>query len=269
MDQLHITKAFLSISSPGVHFGDDPSARALARSVNEEGSRLRLSFPGRFGLFAVLPLPDFDGAMAEMRYALDELQADGIVLETNHHGVYLGDGRLDALFAELQQRKAVVFIHPTSPSCSGCGSLALGYPAPMLEFMFETTRSVTNLVLKRVTSRFPDVRIIVPHAGAAIPAVADRIAALIPALGLSAPLSEADLMADLKKLYYDLAGAPLPRLLPALLTMADEGHILYGSDYPFTNAKIVSQLIDKLENSGLSEGQLSRFMTGNARILFN
>jgi hypothetical protein len=126
MDKLHIKAAVLSISSPGVHFGDDLKGQTNSRGrVNEEGSRLREAHPGRFGLFAVTPPPNVEMAIEEAVY---------------------GDPRVDPFYAELNSHKAAMFIHPTSPSCYGCGVLALGYPGPMLEFMFETTRTVTHLV---------------------------------------------------------------------------------------------------------------------------
>ena len=146
MDRLGIQTAMLSISSPGVHFGDPAAATDLAHRANNEGQRLREAHTGRFGYFACLPVPEIDAAVSEARRALDELDADGVVLQTNHQGVYLGDEMLDPLYRELNERNAVVFLHPTSPHCSA-EALALGYPRPMLEFLFDTTRSVTNLVL--------------------------------------------------------------------------------------------------------------------------
>lgn len=268
MDSIAIQTAMLSISSPGIHFGDDNAAMALARAINEEGAKIISDHPGRFGLFASLPLPDMQNSLKELEYVMDELKVDGIVLETNFHGVYLGDNRLEELFCELNKRSAIVFIHPTSSSCACCQSLALGYPRPMLEFMFETTRSVTNLILSGVTQRYPNVRIIVPHAGAALPVLIDRIAGLTPILGLSTSFSEAELFEEFKKLYFDLAGTPLPRLLPALLTIANTDHILYGSDFPFSTEALVRSLITKLENSNLDKKQLKAFMRDNALKLF-
>jgi 6-methylsalicylate decarboxylase len=268
MDRMGILSGMLSISSPGIHFGDDTAAKTLARAVNEEGAKIVSDHPGRFGLFASLPLPDMESSLKELEYVMDELKVDGIVLETNFNGIYLGDNRLEELFIELNKRSAVVFIHPTSPSCACCQRLALGYPRPMLEFMFETTRSVTNLILSGVTQRYPEVRIIVPHAGAALPVLLDRIAGLTPILGLSSSFSEAALFEEFKKLYFDLAGTPLPRLLPALLTLAKADHILYGSDYPFSTEALVHSLLVKLENSNLDKKQLETFMKDNALNLF-
>ena len=269
MDGLNIRSAMLSISSPGVHFGDDRAARALAREVNEDGARAASDHPGRFGLFATLPLPDIDGALEETAYALDVLRADGVTIETNHHGLYMGDPRLDPLFTELNRRHAVVFMHPTSPSCPCCQTLSLGYARPMIEFMFETTRAVANLLLTGTLDRFPDVRLIVPHAGAAVPVLADRIAGLSPALSLPNPVEPDRLFANLRRLYYDLAGFPLPRLAPALLQIADPDRILYGSDWPFTPLPIATRLAGDIDATPLFDGSLRRrILQDNALDLF-
>src|SRR5208282_4146085 len=110
MDRTGIATGMLSVSSPGVHFGNDKNARLLARSVNEFAARMIGDHRGRFGGFASLPLPDVDGALAEIAYALDTLKLDGVVMLTNFNGVYLGDKRLDPVFDELNRRGAVVFI---------------------------------------------------------------------------------------------------------------------------------------------------------------
>ncbi len=268
MDSLHISTAMLSISSPGVHFGNDAAARALAREVNEVATRTAASHPGRFGFFASVPLPDVDGAIAEAAHAFDVLGADGVVLETNHGGIYMGDPRFDPLFAELDRRAAVVFLHPTSSHCPCCQTLSLGYPRPLIEFMFETTRAVTNLLLTGTLDRFPNIRLIVPHAGAAIPVLADRIVGLAPAF-LPMPVDSGHLFATLRRLYYDLAGYPLPRLAPALLQIADPTRIFYGSDWPFTPLPIVTRLADELDASPLFNAVTRhRILTGNAEALF-
>ncbi len=269
MDGLNIRTAMLSVSSPGVHFGDDGAARKLAREVNEEGAKAVSDHPGRFGLFASLPLPDIDGALAEATYAFDTLGADGIVVETNHHGMYMGDSRLDPLFAELNRRRAVVFMHPTSPACPCCQALSLGYPRPMIEFMFETTRAVTNLLLTGTLDRFPDIRLIVPHAGAAVPVLADRILGLSAAVSLPNPVEPDRFFAILRRLHYDLAGFPLPRLAPALLQIADLGHILYGSDWPFTPLPTVTRLAGEIDGTELFDAATRRcVLQDNALALF-
>jgi predicted TIM-barrel fold metal-dependent hydrolase len=269
MDRLGVRTALLSISSPGVHFGDDAAARALARGVNESGARLAEENPGRFGFFASLPLPDVAGAVAESVYALDILKADGVVLETNQRGLYLGDARLERLYAELDRRGAVVFIHPTSPHCACGADLARAYPAPMLEFMFETTRAVADMILSGVAHRHPRIRWIVPHGGAALSIFAERIVGVVGLLKLSSGVTGEEFRASLRELYYDLAGAPLPAQLPALLQIADAGRLLYGSDAPFTPAPAVLAARDALFRDGpLSQAQRLAVFGGNARALF-
>ena len=269
MDQLGVQTSMLSISSPGVHFGDDGKAATLSRRLNEEAARLVRAHPGRFGFFAVTPLPDVDGAVAEACYALDTLGADGIMLETNHRGVYLGDERMEPLYAELDRRRAVVFLHPTSPSCSCCESLALGYPRPMLEFIFETTRSVTNLVLSGAAERHPNISVIIPHAGAALPVLLNRIELLLPMLSPPGSPKPADIRSALRRMHYDLAGAPVPELLGALLQIADHDRIHYGSDWPFTPTGICLAMAEKLDHTDLLDTRLRRaIMRDNAIALF-
>ncbi|MGZ6308934.1 MAG: amidohydrolase family protein, partial [Ktedonobacterales bacterium] len=175
MDRNGIDTAVLSVSSPGTHFGDDDAARRLAREVNDAGAQIVRDHPGRFGLFASLPLPDTDGALAEIDYVFDTLGAHGVIVETNAHSVYLGDQRLEPVFAELARRRATVLVHPTSPPC--WQQTALGRPRPMIEFIFDTARAVTDLILAGTLIRHPEMNIIVPHGGGALPLLADRIKA--------------------------------------------------------------------------------------------
>lgn len=273
MDQLDIATAILSISAPGLHFGDDAAARRLARYCNDEGARAVREHPGRFGLFAALPLPDVAGSLAELTRAFDTLHADGVVMESNYHGIYLGDARLDPVFAELNRRKATVFIHPTDPYCPCCqGSEQaalppLGYPYPMIEFIFDTTRAVFNLILSGTLEKYPDVKIIVPHAGAAVPVLTARVGAISALLKLGRNRMSVD--DAIRKLYFDLAGAPEPVALSALLQVADPTRVLYGSDYPFTPAPIAADLAAMLDRSAHIPAKLRRaFMRENALGLF-
>lgn len=266
MDEVGVTTSYLSISSPGVHFGDGPAAAELARRVNEEGARLARAHPGRFEFFASTAVPDIEAALSEIGYAFDELGAAGVVLETNLDGVYLGNELLAPLYAELDRRSAVVFLHPTSPAgpCTGAAP-ALPYPRPMLEFLFDTTRTVADLVLSGSLERYPNVRWIVPHAGAVLPVLASRVDVIgARAVGKTQPMRRA-----LRQLHFDLAGMPLPEMLPALLSVADPERLHFGSDWPFTPLPECVNAAAALEASPLLAGSLlSDVMHRNAERLF-
>jgi predicted TIM-barrel fold metal-dependent hydrolase len=266
MDELGIRLAILSISSPGVHFGDTAAAVDLARSVNEAGARITLTRPDRFGFFAALPLPDVDAAVAETRYALDRLGAFGISLLTNHRGMYLGDERLEPIFAEVASRRSVIFIHPTSPPLPTGGP---GFAAPMLEFMFETTRATTDLVLSGRVRQYPDAQIIIPHAGAALPVLANRVDLFAPVLGNTTGRDVTSLRAALKTLHFDLAGVPVEEQLAALLAVADPSRLHYGSDFPFTPWQGCQFLAQQLQTSRNLDGDaLDSVFRKNAEHLF-
>jgi 6-methylsalicylate decarboxylase len=251
MDRLGVNTAILSISSPVIHFGDDAQARTLARRLNEEGARLIEKYPNRFGLFASVPLPDIDGSIQEAVYALDELGADGLVFESNHRGMYLGDPLLDPLYQELDRRGTVLFVHPTLPPYLRSPRLNQPYSQPTLEFIFETNQSICDMILSGVLDRFPNMRVLVPYAGAALPILAERIDLLLPLLSQSKDSSSKSLRDTLRCLHFDLAGALIPELLDALLQVADHNRIHYGSDYPFTPPDACVGLLQHIEDTAL------------------
>ncbi|HXJ37292.1 MAG TPA: amidohydrolase family protein [Candidatus Eisenbacteria bacterium] len=263
MDRLDIATSLLSISSPGVYFGDAIAARDLAREMNEIGRRAVVDHPGRFGLFASLPLPDVDAAMAEVAYCCDHLDVDGFVLLTNVGGTYLGDPSWEPVFRELSRREARVFIHPTSPAC--WEHTSLGRPRPMLEFFFDTTRAVVNLVLSGTIARHTDVEFIIPHAGATLPMIVDRVGVFSRLLEVDASV---DVLRDVARLHYDLAGFPVPRQLDALLTITTLEHLHYGSDYPFTPEVAAAMAAERLDAAGEAHGSLTAALRTNTERLF-
>ena len=263
MDRLGIATSLLSISSPGVYFGDEKAARDLAREMNEIGRRAVVDHPGRFGLFASLPLPDVDAAMDEIAYCCDHLDVDGFALLTNVGGTYLGNPSRESLFRELNRREARVFIHPTSPAC--WEHTSLGRPRPMLEFFFDTTRAVVDLVLGGTIARHTDIAFIIPHAGATLPMIVDRVSVFSRLLEVDPSV---DVLRDIARLHYDLAGFPVPRQLDALLTITTLEHLHYGSDYPFTPELAVAMAAERLDAAGDAPGSLTEALRTNTERLF-
>ena len=163
----------------------------------------------------------------------------------------------------------MVFIHPTSPGCGGCLGLAFGQPRPAIEFIFETTRAVTDMLYHRTAQRFPGIRFIVPHAGAALPVVARRIADQAGNLSIDPPLTPDEVFGTLRKFHYDLAGSPIPTAARALLDIADPARIHYGSDWPFTPADNAAKLADQLDGADLFDDDLRRrILLDNSLDLF-
>jgi predicted TIM-barrel fold metal-dependent hydrolase len=264
MDRNGIATSMLSISSPGVHWGDDANARRLARLCNETAAEAKRDRPARFGSFASLPLPDVQGALAEVEYALDTLDADGIGLMTNYRGKYLGDPDFAPVFDELNRRNAIVFIHPTSPPCHE--AIAMGYPRPMIEFPFDTTRTVVNLVFSGTLDRCPNVRFILPHAGGTLPFLVTRIAGGGGGrrAGGKEPFAE-----YLRRLYYDTAGAPSAHHFSSLLQLVDIKQVVYGSDWAWApEPGVANQAQILAANPLLSQDDLQRIGRLNALELF-
>jgi predicted TIM-barrel fold metal-dependent hydrolase len=268
MDRQNIATAMISLSSPSTHFLPVAEKPNLVRQVNDAGAALVRSHPGRFGFFASLPLPDVDAALQEIGYAFDTLGVDGVVLETNICGEYLGSPRFAPVFAELNRRKAVVFLHPTSPACFD--ALALGRPAPLLEFPLDTTRTIVDLLYTRTLQSNPDLKVVVPHGGAALPALVARIAAFanLPFIQ-PRPHSEQEVFETLERLYYDIALSAHPVPLAALRRLAPIGQILFGSDWPFTpEIGVARNLAQLAASTELSESDARAIARENAERIF-
>jgi 6-methylsalicylate decarboxylase len=248
MDRQGIAAAVTSVSAPGVHFGDAVFARDLARRCNELSARLVSDHPNRFGDFATLPLPAVKEALGELEYALDVLGLDGVVLlASQSDGRYLGDPLFDEVFAELDRRSAVVFVHPTIPKSSE--SIPIGVPGFATEFTFDTSRAVANLIWTGTVERFPRLRFILSHAGGTAPFLAWRWSLLDlhpvfgPELATRAPRG---FMHYLAQFHYDTALSANPHALRSLCELVGPSQILFGSDYPFAPEVVAQVCIDGL-----------------------
>jgi predicted TIM-barrel fold metal-dependent hydrolase len=241
MDRNGIATAFASISAPGVYFDDSRFTRELARRCNEILARLVSDYPQRFGAFAVLPLPDVDAALKEVEYALDTLSLDGVGLLTSIGNQYLGDSAFDPLLTELNRRKTVVYTHPNIPP--GSDATHLKIPAPLIDFIFDTTRAAANMIYRGTLERFPDISFILSHAGGAVPYLAGRIA-----LGEANPTvkerAPKGVTTYLKRYYYDTALSATRYALPSLMALVDSSHVLFGSDYPFAPERITGETVE-------------------------
>lgn len=194
---------------------------------------------------AALPLPDVDAAIAEAVYALDTLGADGIKLASNSRGQYAGDAELDRLMSVLDERNAVVILHPHKPVPVN-DSLIATTPLAMYEYPAETTRAVANMLSRNVPARFSRIKWVVPHCGSFLPLAIPRMKAVLPVMTAKGIMHTIDWDANLKNIYYDLAGSASPETIKQLLTITTPDHLLYGSDYPYQPADALQQSLSKM-----------------------
>jgi len=302
-----ISSAVVSISAPGVYFKENDRrsviARDLSRQTNEICAGLIRDHPGHFGAFATLPVPDIDAALDELAYSLDELSLNGVILLTNYDGYYLGDARFDELFAELNRRKAVVFIHPQSPP--GQEQSHLDLPEAMLDVCFDTTRTAFSLIVNGVTKKYPEIRFILAHAGGAVPYLAGRVAitasmlanldgaASVVADGIGKVFSLSHKLEEkmpeqlsyylrfkhnvlpegpdyfLRQFYYDTALSASPHCFSSLLTVTDCSHIVFGTDYIFaTEAAIPATISGIHDHDGFTQDDVDAIARETALTLF-
>lgn len=257
MDEQRVATAVLSLTTPGVWFGDPREAAQTARRVNDYGANLVRNHPGRFGLFAVIPLPDTESSLREIEYAFGVLKADGIGLMTSYDDKWLGDPGYEPVFEELNRRKAVVFVHPTTGLC--CRTLLPDVNPIMLEIPQDTTRAVTNLLFSGTFAKFRDIRFIFSHAGGDVPMVVGRMHQYAPPnIAEKVPHG---VEYELKRLHYDIAGTAYPPAIAALTRLIPATQILFGSDNPFIPLAETARGVTKL---GLSAHDLQLIGRDNA-----
>lgn len=264
MERNGIATAITSISAPGLWVGDAQSTSNLCRHCNEFAATIRRDHPGRFGMFASLPLPDVESSLKEIEYAYDALGAEGIGLLTSYGNQYPGDPAFAPVFDELNRRKAVVYFHPTQAPCSQCQP---EIPAATLDFPFDTTRAVVSLLFGGTFARCPDIRFIFSHAGGTVPFLAERIARLAARPQFKAQVPNG-VLPELKRQYYDTALSANEITFAALLKLVAPEHVLFGSDYPFAPEATMTATVKGLQSMGLPAEALRGIERDNALKLF-
>jgi len=267
MDEAGIDVAITSISTPGVHVGNDARARSLARRCNELSAELIQAHPRRLGGFAALPLPDVDGALEELAYAFDTLKLDGVVLFSNSNGIYLGNARFEPVFAELERRKAVVFVHPTaSPDPS---AHHLGLPDSLIDFTADTTRAVAQMHYSNRFARTPSIKYVFSHAGGTAPYLAGRWG-IVDEMNVIPGGEERGPVADtLRRLHWDTALSYRDPILRMLRDVVGLDQVLFGSDFPYIRRDLGVSCVQRLEQTAeLTADERTRVMSGTALTLF-
>lgn len=266
MERHDVATAVVSVSTPGVHLRPGAEhhavARAKARELNEFAARLTRDHPGRFGFFATLPVLDVAGALEELAYAFDTLRASGVILLANVHGRYLGAAEDEPLFAELERRSVVVFVHPSELP----GARVDGVPPFAADFLLDTTRAAYRLVRNGFVRRYPSIKVVLSHAGGFVPYASHRLTAAIAADTQRSPL---EVLEDFAGFYFDTALSGSPAALPSLLAFAKPGHVLFGSDWPYAPSIAVGYFTAQLDAyaplDAAGHGAVDR---GNAELLF-
>jgi predicted TIM-barrel fold metal-dependent hydrolase len=267
MEAHEIDTVMVSLTSPGLWFGDAGAAREAAREFNELAAQMMRDHKGRFGAFAPIPLPDQAGAFAEIENSLDKLKLNGIGLHSSYAGKLLGDPGFAAVFDELNRRSATIFVHPVVNTTARFENPWFAYPT--MEFVFDTTRTIASLVASGTLARCPNIKFIFPHAGGAVFMLARRIEAGL--LRRLTPEQKAAWMPKgidgvLQGLYFDVVSATNPLAMGAVRTIAPISSLLFGTDHPFLQAK---NTIQQLAGLGFSPAELRAIEATNAEAICN
>jgi len=259
MDRNAIATTVTSISTVITQPDDRKRAQALARDCNEFAARLKQDHPGRFGMFALLPLPHVDACLAEIEYAASALKCDGFKLQTSYETQWPGDPAFAPVFDELNRRKATIFFHPTVPGC--CTNLLPDLNPPLIEYPFDTTRAIMSLVFGGTVTRCPDLKLIFAHGGGTVPMLAHRVANLVNMRKDLAVRLPNGAIAEFQKLYFDVVSATNPPGMAALLKLTTAAKLLFGTDIPYMRAE---STVTGLSGLGLSAAEIRAIECENA-----
>jgi predicted TIM-barrel fold metal-dependent hydrolase len=264
MDKGGVRTSILSLAStPGVWFDKDAAyAIKMARDCNDYGAKMVRDYPGRFGLFATLPMIDVEATLKEIAYVFDVLKADGVGLQTNYGDKWPGDPAYKVIFEELNRRKAVVYFHPLVANC--CGRLSVGTFPAVIEVPHDTTRAVVSLLLSGTLARNRDIKWLFSHAGGTVPMLAGRMDYFFKFRPDAKTIAPDGYEAEFRRLYYDTANATHPSSMASLLKLVPESQIVFGSDYPYVPIDVQASALRKL---GLPDATVQAIESGNAKAL--
>jgi predicted TIM-barrel fold metal-dependent hydrolase len=262
MDRGGVAAAIVSVTNPGLWFSDRQQTSRLARASNDYMARLVQDRPTRFGMFAAMPMPDPDATLREIEYACDVLKADGIGLFTSYADIWLGNSAFEPVMAELNRRKALVFVHPTAPNCAL--NLIPDVQPGVMEYGTDTTRAILGVLTSGQAVRYPDIRFIWSHAGGTAPFLAGRIEASITRLPDHATRLPRGAIAEMQRFYYDVAGAANAGALVSLTQLVAASQVLFGTDFP---SGLSRDIIAGLDTLGFCDADLRAIERENALTL--
>ena len=261
MDAAGTDFTVLSMATP--HISD----KSAAREINAEFSELCRRFPTKFGFVATLPLPKIEESIEEFHFATEKLGALGVKVASNSDGVYLGDEKLDPIFAELNKSGAIVIIHPSPARLLPREGVVTGKVMALFEYPADTTRAVLNMLANRTLEKFPRLKVVVPHCGSFLPYMKQRAGAMFQMLASMNLMEPVNFDESIKKLFFDTAGDPIPEQFDMLLKIASLDQIIFGTDYPYVPAQIVLGRKKPFDAELARRGLTERIYVDNARTL--
>ncbi|HEV8020676.1 MAG TPA: amidohydrolase family protein [Candidatus Lustribacter sp.] len=262
MDRAHVDKQILSVSGVTPYSLDEKYAIEGARFANDLYAEIALETPARFAAFGVLPMPHVKASLAEIGRVLDELHMWGVTMTLTILGTSLADPSFDPIYAELDRRGAVLFLHPAGSACGSQQLKDTGLTWP-LGAPFEDSLAILELLQAGFTQRFPRIRTIVPHLGGTLPFIIQRLDHMAQRFmpGKGVPREE------MRKFWYDTVNGYPPSLRLAIETFGLE-RIVFGTDWPYWKGEAHQLAADYISQAGLTADQIAQIDSGNARALF-
>ena len=258
MDKAGIEVAILSVTTPGLWFGDVAEARRLARECNDYAARMVSDHPKRFRQWVALPLPDLEGSLRELEYGLDQLKALGAGVFTNYSEKYLGNALFAPLMEELNRRKAVLYTHPTVCKC--CADLQTYLSEAVIEYGTDTTRAIASMLFTGTAAKYSDIDVVFSHSGGTMPYLYERfiLVSQLPHMARHLPKG---LDYEINKFHYDTAQSSNAAVTACLRKIVSVPQILFGTDFPYRRGE---EHVCGLRTCGYTDEELFEIERSNA-----
>jgi 6-methylsalicylate decarboxylase len=237
MDRAGVATSMTSPTLPAVSFLGPQEAASVARASNEYAKKLAQDFPGRFGTFAMLPMPHVDETLKEIAYAMDTLRCDGVAFMTSYGDKFLGDPSFAPVMDELHRRKATAYTHPNEPAC--CRNLtSAAVPSVIVEYGTDTTRTIASLIFSGTSARCKDINWIFSHGGGTLAALTERFTVQVVSFPpfKNRGFTGESVWREIRSFYYDTAQASNPVAMAAITKMVPTSQLVFGTDYPYRTA---------------------------------
>jgi 6-methylsalicylate decarboxylase len=252
-------------ASPQLPHGDDrDKAVAAARFVNDQYAAVVERYPDHFRAFAATPMPHIDASIAELGRALDELHMAGVTMTTTVLGHALVQPSYEPVFAELDRRAAVLYLHPAGNSA--CTPLIADYHLTwMVGAPVEDTISVMQLITHGIPSRYPRIKIINSHLGGALPMLIQRAD---DQYQWEAPGTPERPSIAARRMWYDTVGHGHVPALRCAIDSFGADRLLLGTDFPYEAGDVFVRAVNYITDPRITDHEATAILDGNATALF-
>jgi predicted TIM-barrel fold metal-dependent hydrolase len=261
MDAAGVERAALSINDPGPEwFGAD--GPAVARMANDFVAGVVARHPHRFFGLCVLPLQDMQASLVELDRCVNDLGMKGVLLYTNLAGRFPDEPEFRPLFARAEKLGLPLLLHPAKPVT--IEQVKAYEMTSALGNMFDNTIALTRIIMSGILDEFPDLKLVCPHLGGALPFLIGRVDHQTQVLKRGPKNLRHAPSEYLRRVWFDIV-SPLPLAMKFAYDFLGPDRLLFASDHPWVEPKLIRDTFEAVE---MPADDRQKIASLNARTLF-